>query len=75
MDSDFFGNSEKQWMINFRVADLEPMVRQLRNVGVDLQWMKKRIPMDASLSSSTPKAIRSSYASICIASTRNGLAT
>src|ERR1041384_2057961 len=29
-DSDYFGNAEKKWMINFRVRDLDAMVAQLR---------------------------------------------
>jgi len=29
-DTDYFGNIEKQWMINFRVCDLDAMVEQLR---------------------------------------------
>jgi len=38
-DTDYFGQSEKQWMINFRVGNLDAMVEQLRaaniNVSVD----------------------------------------
>src|SRR5438093_3472947 len=37
--SEYFGNAEKSWMINFRVQDLDAMVEQLRaasiNVSVD----------------------------------------
>ena len=37
--SEYFGNAEKSWMINFRVRDLDAMVEQLRaasiNVSVD----------------------------------------
>jgi len=29
-DSDYFGNPDKTWMINFRVRDLDAMVQQLR---------------------------------------------
>jgi glyoxylase I family protein len=29
-DSDYFGTAAKQWMINFRVRDLDAMVTQLR---------------------------------------------
>ena len=40
-DSDYFGNAEKKWMINFRVRDLDAMVAQLRasqiEVAVDSQ--------------------------------------
>ncbi len=29
-DTDYFGNAEKNWMINFRVRDMGAMVEQLR---------------------------------------------
>ena len=29
-ESDYFGDATKQWMINFRVDDLDAMVKQLR---------------------------------------------
>jgi glyoxylase I family protein len=32
--TDFFGRPEQQWMINFRVRDLNAMVEQLRKNGV-----------------------------------------
>ena len=35
-DSEYFGNAEKQWMINFRVLDLDAMVEQLRAAKVDV---------------------------------------
>ena len=35
MDSDYFGRSEQQWMICFRVADLEAMITQLKANGID----------------------------------------
>jgi predicted enzyme related to lactoylglutathione lyase len=35
-DSDYFGRLEKNWMINFRVRDLQAMVEQLRAAGVDV---------------------------------------
>lgn len=34
--TDYFGDRHKQWMINFRVADLETMVRQLRAANIDV---------------------------------------
>jgi glyoxylase I family protein len=34
MNSDYFGDLSKQWMINFRVSDLEAMVKQLRDAGI-----------------------------------------
>ncbi len=33
-DTTYFGNPEKTWMINFRVADLEAMAAQLRGAGI-----------------------------------------
>src|SRR5437899_3341776 len=35
-DSEYFGNVEKQWMINFRVRDLDAMVGQLRAANIDV---------------------------------------
>src|SRR6267142_198426 len=35
-DSEYFGNAEKNWMINFRVQDLDAMVAQLRAVGIEV---------------------------------------
>jgi predicted enzyme related to lactoylglutathione lyase len=34
--TDHFGRPEQQWMINFRVRDLDAMVRQLRSAGIDV---------------------------------------
>lgn len=34
--TDYFGKPEQQWMINFRVRDLDAMVRQLRDGGIDV---------------------------------------
>ena len=33
-DTDYFGRAEQQWMVNFRVRDLDAMVSQLRSAGV-----------------------------------------
>jgi predicted enzyme related to lactoylglutathione lyase len=33
-ETDYFGSSSQQWMVNFRVADLEAMLEQLRAAGV-----------------------------------------
>jgi|ERR1041385_7758377 hypothetical protein len=35
-DSEYFGDAEKRWMINFRVSDLDAMVLQLRAAKVDI---------------------------------------
>jgi glyoxylase I family protein len=33
----YFGRAEQKWMINFRVKDLDAMVRQLRGAGIDVK--------------------------------------
>lgn len=33
----YFGDPAKQWMINFRVADLDKMVRQLESAGIEVK--------------------------------------
>ena len=35
-DSEYFGDPTKQWMINFRVRDLDAMVKQLRAAKIDV---------------------------------------
>ena len=35
-DTDYFGDQERQWMINFRVRDLEAMMAQLRAAGIEV---------------------------------------
>ena len=32
-DTEYFGNSDQQWMVNFRVSNLDAMVAQLRANG------------------------------------------
>lgn len=34
-DTDYFGSPDRQWMINFRVRDLDAMVRQLAEAGIE----------------------------------------
>ncbi|MBB3713192.1 putative enzyme related to lactoylglutathione lyase [Limimaricola variabilis] len=36
-ETDYFGRSEQQWMINFRVADLDAMVAQLDAAGIAVE--------------------------------------
>ena len=36
-DSDHFGTSTQSWAINFRVADLDAMVEQLRGAGIRVE--------------------------------------
>ncbi len=33
-NTDYFGRAEQQWMINFRVNDLDAMVNQLEKAGI-----------------------------------------
>lgn len=36
MDTEHFGNPAQNWMINFRVGDLDAMVAQLRAAGIEV---------------------------------------
>lgn len=36
-DTDYFGRAEQQWMINFRVADLDAMIAQLKAAGIAVE--------------------------------------
>jgi glyoxylase I family protein len=36
IDTDYFGDQTKSWMINFRVLDLDAMVAQLRAAGISV---------------------------------------
>lgn len=36
-DTDYFGDASKQWMINFTVSNLDAMVGQLRDAGIDVE--------------------------------------
>ncbi len=35
-DTDYFGRDDQQWMINFRVADLDAMLAQLESAGIEI---------------------------------------
>jgi len=35
-DSDYFGRADKNWMVNFRVRDLDALVEQLRSARIDV---------------------------------------
>jgi glyoxylase I family protein len=37
LDSEFFGGRERSWSLNFRVTDLDAMVRQLRSAGLAVE--------------------------------------
>ena len=43
-DSDYFGNAEKNWMVNFRVRDLDAMVAQLRAARIDVSVDPENYP-------------------------------
>ena len=36
-ETEYFGRPEQQWMINFRVADLDAMVEQLQAAGIAVE--------------------------------------
>lgn len=36
-DTEYFGDSKNQWMINFRVRDLDAMAKQLRDNGINVE--------------------------------------
>jgi predicted enzyme related to lactoylglutathione lyase len=36
-DTKYFGSDAQQWMINFRVRDLDAMVAQLRRAGIEVE--------------------------------------
>lgn len=36
-DTDYFGPHNQQWMINFRVTDLDALVNQLRASGINVE--------------------------------------
>jgi len=40
----YFGNPEKQWMLNFRVRDLAAMVRQLQAAGITVKVDPRSYP-------------------------------
>jgi len=40
----YFGDPSKQWMMNFRVADLDAMVAQLKSAGIEVTVDPERYP-------------------------------
>jgi len=42
--TDYFGDSHKVWMVNFRVRDLDKMVAQLHAAGIDVKVDPKSYP-------------------------------
>lgn len=43
-DSEHFRSAGQQWAINFRVSDLDAMVRQLREAGIAVDVHEERYP-------------------------------
>ena len=43
-DTDYFGKPSQQWMINFRVADLDALVAQLETAGITVTVDPKQYP-------------------------------
>jgi glyoxylase I family protein len=43
-DTKYFGDAGKQWMINFRVANLDALVAQLRAAGVSVEIDPEQYP-------------------------------
>ena len=43
-NSEFFGRMSQQWMINFRVKNLDAMVAQLRANGIEVDVDKEEYP-------------------------------
>ncbi|MCI0352174.1 MAG: VOC family protein [Acidobacteriales bacterium] len=43
-DTEYFGNREKVWMLNFRVRNLEAMAAQLKAVGIEVTVDPEKYP-------------------------------
>lgn len=43
-DTDYFGDPARQWMINFRVRDLDAMAAQLRAAGIEVTIHPEILP-------------------------------
>jgi predicted enzyme related to lactoylglutathione lyase len=43
-DTDYFGDRSKQWMINFRVDDLDGIVAQLEDAGIAVEVAPETYP-------------------------------
>jgi len=43
-DTDYFGDRKQQWMVNFRVRNLDAMIAQLRAAGVTVEPDKNEYP-------------------------------
>ncbi len=43
-DTEYFGDMDKQWMINFRVRDLDAMAEQLEEAGIAVEIETEAYP-------------------------------
>ncbi|MEX3008051.1 VOC family protein [Hoeflea sp. TYP-13] len=43
-NTDYFGQADQQWMINFRVRNLDAMVEQLRSAGIEVEVNAETYP-------------------------------
>jgi predicted enzyme related to lactoylglutathione lyase len=42
--SDYFGRAEQRWMVNFRVKNLDAMVKQLRDASIEVKVDPENYP-------------------------------
>jgi len=59
----YFGDAAKQWMINFRVTDLDAMMAQLSAAGISVTADPQRYPNGRFAACTIRKAIRSNCGS------------
>jgi len=45
LDTDYFGDPARAWMINFRVRDLDAMIAQLRGAGIAVEPDPEQYPI------------------------------
>jgi len=43
-DTNYFGDAARKWMINFRVSNLDSMVKQLRAARIDVTFDREEYP-------------------------------
>ena len=53
--TDYFGRPAQQWMINFRVRDLDAMVAQLRGKGIEVEVDPETYPNGRFASTKDPE--------------------
>jgi predicted enzyme related to lactoylglutathione lyase len=57
--SDYFGDTHKVWIVNFRVRDLDKMAAQLRTAGIEVKIDQKSYPNGRFARLYDPREIRS----------------